>query len=112
VKYFDLELESPKDPAALRREFLAGWTGSLAEWGYTLTSQSDVGATFHRRYRSLWLALPVVLLFPIGLVFLLITSNATITAIVEPDDDSSGSVLMINGRAPRRLRKGFEGMET
>lgn len=113
MKYFDFEHESPtKSPDALRREFLANWTNNLADWGYSITSQSEDAITFHRKYRSWWLAVPIILLFPIGLLALLITSEATITAIIEPDDDSDGSVLMVNGRAPRRLRKEFARLKT
>lgn len=111
MKYFDLEFETTKGTDAVRREFLAEWTGLLADWGYSVTSQSDDAITFHRKYRSVWVILGAIFLFPIGLLFLLITRSATITAVIERDSETERSVLSINGRAPRQLRRDFEGLQ-
>jgi hypothetical protein len=108
VKYFDLEFETPKQQQEVLREALAACTGQLAANGYMLTSQSEVAITYHRKYRHWGVVLLAVLFFPIGLLALLITDDATITATIEPDDDSGGSVLIINGKAPKNVRKGFE----
>ena len=105
MRYFDIESAVELDsPETLRRIFLAEWTSRLSDWDYRLTSQSEVGITYSRTYRSLWLLIPVILLFPFGLLFLLWKSEVTIVVIAEPDD-GGGAVLIISGRAPRALRK-------
>ena len=110
MKRFDLEIETTESIDDLRREFLTSWTGELAACGFSLTSQSDVGVTFSRRYRRWYVIVLAILLFPIGLLFLLVTDEATITAAVEPDDDTGGSVLIVRGKASKEIRDGFERM--
>jgi hypothetical protein len=111
MKYFDLEFKTDKASDTVRRELLQTSTGALAGWGYDLTSQSDVGVTFSRKYRKWWIIVLAVCLFPIGLLFLLVAETATITATIEPDDDSGGSVLIINGTAPKKVVQGFGTLE-
>jgi hypothetical protein len=108
MKYFDLEFESDKPSAEVLRDTVSTWTSKLATEGYTLTSQSEFAVTYHRRYRTWPTILVAILLFPIGLLFLLLTADATITATIEPDDETGGSVLIINGRAPRNVRRALE----
>jgi hypothetical protein len=111
MKYFDLEFSSQKRQDEVRREVLAVWTAQLAANGYSLTSQSDIGVTYSRRYRRWYIILLAVCLFPIGLLFLLATDEATITATVDNDDASGATVLLINGWAPKNVRRGLEGLE-
>jgi hypothetical protein len=108
VKYFDLKFETSKQQQEVLREVLSACTGQLAANGYMLTSQSEVAITYHRKYRHWGVILLAVVFFPIGLLALLITDDATITATIERGDDSGGSVLIINGKAPKNVRKGFE----
>src|SRR4051794_3387966 len=107
VKYFDYEYPTTKSAATVQRELLQSWTGQLGAWGYDLTSQSEVGVTYSRKYRRWWVILLAIITFPIGLLFLLITDTSVITATIEPDDDTGGSVLVINGSAPKKVREGF-----
>jgi hypothetical protein len=111
VKYFDLEFESQKQPADLLRDCLASFTGQLASNGYMLTSQSEVTVTYHRKYRHWGVILLAIVFFPIGLLALLITDDATITATVEPDEDTGGSVLIVTGTGPKNVRDGFETLQ-
>jgi hypothetical protein len=111
VKYFDLEFESHKQPADLLRDCLANFTGQLAANGYILTSQSEVAVTYHRKYRHWGVILLAIVFFPIGLLALLITDDATITATVEPDDSTGGSVLIVTGTSPKNVREGFETLQ-
>jgi hypothetical protein len=111
MKYFDLEFETDMPVLDLIQETVATWTGRLASNGYTLTSRSEFGATYHRKYRPTGSIVLAVLFFPLGLLFLLATNNATITITVEKDDDSGNSILTINGSAPKAVRKGFEQLE-
>lgn len=107
MKHFDYEHTTEKGTDTVRRELLQTLTGQLAGWGYDLTSQSDVGVTYSRKYRRWYIILLAVCLFPIGLLFLLASDTATITATIEPDDETGGSVLIINGTAPKKLCRGF-----
>ena len=112
MKYFDLEFETPKQQQEVLREALAACTGQLAANGYMLTSQSEVAITYHRKYRHWGVILLAVVFFPIGLLALLITDDATITATIEPDDGSGGSVLVINGKAPKNVRRASKSCES
>jgi hypothetical protein len=111
MKYFDLEFESTKEPDEVMRETITSWTGPLAANGYTLTSQSDIAVTYHRKYRHWFVIVLAIFFFPIGLLFLLITDDATITATVERDDETGGTALIINGNGSKNVRKGFEALE-
>lgn len=111
MKYFDLRFETAKKPEDLLREALATCTGQLAENGYALTSQSEVAITYHRKYRHWAIILLAIVFFPIGLLALLITDDATITATIEPNRDTGGSVLIVNGKAPKNVRNGFETLQ-
>lgn len=111
MKYFDLEFESEKQPADLLRDCLASFTGQLANNGYMLTSQSDVAVTYHRKYRHWGVILVAIFFFPIGLLALLITDDATITATVEPNDETGGSALIVTGKGPKNVRRGFEALQ-
>lgn len=110
MKHFDLEFDSAKQPQDLLREALAACTGQLAANGYMLTSQSEVAITYHRKYRHWSVILLAVALFPLGLLALLITDDATITATIEPDDNTGGSILVINGLAPKNVRTAFASL--
>jgi hypothetical protein len=111
VKYFDLEFDSEKQPADLLRDCLITLNGELAANGYMLTSQSDVAVTYHRKYRHWGVILIAIVFFPIGLLALLITDDATITATVEPGSATGGARLSIAGQGPKNVRRGFEEMQ-
>jgi hypothetical protein len=111
MKYFDLEFESDQAPSDLLRDVLSTWTGQLAANGYTLTSQSDLAVTYHQKFRRWYIIALAILLFPIGLLFLLAADDATITATVDRDDETKKSILLINGRGPKNVRKGFEALQ-
>jgi hypothetical protein len=111
MKRFEFEFPSAKPADTVRRELLQAWTGPLAGWGYDLTSQSDVGVTFSRKYRRWYLILLAVCLFPIGLLFLLVSETAVITATIDPDQGNGGSVLAVSGTAPKKVAGAFATLE-
>lgn len=111
AKSFDHEFATPKSAATIQRELIQTWTGQLAKWGYDLTSQSDVGVTYGRTYRPWWVIAIAICLFPIGLLALLVTETSVITATIEPDVETGGSVLIVNGTGPKKVRDGFERLE-
>lgn len=111
MKYFDLEFETDKPPTTVRRELLSVWTGELAGVGYSLSSQSDIGVTYSRKYRRWYIIALAILLFPIGLLFLFAADEATIAATIDQDDDSGHTILIVNGTGPKNVRQGLAEME-
>lgn len=109
MEQFDLQFESEQAPSQVIRECLAAWTSQLAENGYSLRSQSDVGLSYGRRYWRWYIIALAVFLFPIGLVFLLVKDEATITATVA--DRPGGSLLVVTGTAPSNVRAAFTTLE-
>jgi hypothetical protein len=109
MEQFDLEFRAEKSPKEILRECLAVWTGQLADNGYALTSQSDVGVSYSRKYWRWYIIALAVFLFPIGLLFLLVRDEATITATISHENGES--VLVVNGTAPTNVREAFEDLE-
>jgi hypothetical protein len=109
VKDFQYAYVSKNPPPDVLRECLSTWNGELADNGYSLTTQSEIGLTYHKKYRPWWLVFPVVLFFPLGLLALLITSDAHITATITPIDD--GSKLDVSGKGSKYVREAFEELQ-
>lgn len=109
MKEFTQEISTDKQPATLLSECISEWTGQLSGYNYKLTTQSEVGLTFHKRYTPWWLLFLILLLFPLGLLFLLVKSDATITATFTPD--GGGTRLLVTGRAPKEVIRAFSEME-
>jgi hypothetical protein len=88
---------------------LEEWNGPLGDYGYRLTTQSDVGLSYSRTYRAWSVWVLCVALFPLGLLALLLRSEAPITATITAE--AEGTRVFVSGRAPRGLRRAFETME-
>jgi hypothetical protein len=110
LQRFDLHFESEQSPAEVLRDCLSLWTGQLADYGYSLISQSDIGISYRRTYWRWYVILLAALLFPIGLLFLLSRADATITATLEPRP-GGGTKLAINGLAPKNVCNAFEELQ-
>lgn len=110
LQHFDLHFESEQPPTEVLRDCLSLWTGQLADHGYSLISQSDIGISYRRKYWRWYVILLAALLFPIGLLFLLSRVEATITATLEPRSDG-GTKLAINGLAPKNVCTAFEELQ-
>lgn len=91
------------------RDCLSIWTGQLADHGYSLISQSDIGISYSRKYWHWYVIVLAALFFPIGLLFLLSRADATITATLEPRSDG-GTKLAVNGVASKDVCAAFEEM--
>lgn len=103
MKDFNFQHGLDQPPTDVLREVVSDLTEPLAKYGYSLTSQTEMAVTYHRKYRPWWVILLAILTFPIGLLFLLITESATVTATVE--GANGGTRLIVNGSAPKRLRE-------
>jgi hypothetical protein len=87
---------------------LLGWlTPAFAQQNYNLTTQSDQSYTYTRRYHPGGIIFLAVILFPIGLLFLLSEKrSAAITATLAEAD---GSIrVKLRGHAPPKLRRQLE----
>src|SRR4051794_13939005 len=78
---FTHDVRTSKPPRDVLTEALAALTGPLSRHRYLLTTQSESGLTFARKYRPWWVWVLMVVTFPIGLLWLLITETATITVV-------------------------------
>jgi hypothetical protein len=109
VKDFSREIITDKQPATLLSECIAEWSGQLAQHNYVLTTQSEAGLSFHKRYWPTWAIAVAVLLFPFGLVALFAKDDATITATFTPSD--KGTVMLVSGKAPKSVVHAFQAMD-
>lgn len=110
MRDFTYTFETSKNQSTLLRECLAEWNPQLSSHGYQLTTQSEIGLTYLRRFRPWWIVFPVILLFPIGLLFLIYKQEAQITATVSPNE-GSGSSLTVTGTGPKAIAEAFAQME-
>lgn len=109
MEQFTHELESEKPPNAVLTEVLSGLPGPLASAGYRLQTESERALTFARTYRPWFVWVGVVLLFPLGLLFLLYKETATISVVFEPK--GGGTLIRVSGEGEAGVRRAFEGME-
>lgn len=110
MKNFSRELVTTGTPAEVKVECLNTLQGPLADQGYKLTSQSDAALTYNATYRPWYIWVVGFLLFPIGLLgILLIKYEAPLTLTLEPITD--GTRLRVSGKASKNLVEAFEAME-
>jgi hypothetical protein len=109
MRDFTRELTTPKAHSTVLAECLEEWNGPLGDYGYKLVTQSEVGLTYNRTYRPWPVWVVCVLLFPLGLLALLVRSEAPITATITPEDEETR--VFVSGRAPKGLRRAFQGMD-
>ncbi len=109
MKTFSHDIQTTKSPKTVVTEALGALTGPLGKYGYVLTTQSESGLTFARSYRPWWAWVLAVVIFPIGLLFLLSPETATITIVLEPN--KSGTVVRVAGLGEPKVRQAFESMQ-
>ncbi len=61
---------------------------------------------FECKSRPPWTILVAIFAFPVGLVALAIKRNERLVISLEPRSDD-GTVMIVHGNAPRRVRKAF-----
>jgi hypothetical protein len=74
----------------------------MQNWRYRLTSQSSAAVIFAYRYRPAWLILPIVFLFPLGLLFLLYSRTVEISFNFVPA--GTGTEVSVTGQGPPYVR--------
>jgi len=110
MKDFSYRFETSKAPADVLRECLSEWNAQLSGHGYNLATQSEFGLTYLRKYRPWWLVFPCLIFFPIGLLALIYTEEAQITATVS-QDEAGATHLAVIGKAPKDIEEGFANLE-
>jgi hypothetical protein len=88
---------------------LISLTEPLGRYGYVLTTESELGLTFARRYRPWWVWMLAVVIFPFGLLFLFVTDTATVTVVLEPEN--SGTLVRVAGVGEPKVSQAFESMQ-
>ena len=108
MKSFSRDVQTSKPPDTVRAEALTSLTEPLARYGYVLTTESELGLTFARKYGPWWVWVLAVVIFPIGVLLLFVTDTATVTVVLEPEN--SGTLVRVAGRGERKVGQAFESM--
>jgi hypothetical protein len=121
---FTHQWELEKSAEQARRDMGTNLPPRLSRWGYRMITQDDSTMAFERTYAPWYVVVLAVLLFPIGLLFLLrkraigllfllirkrivllfllIRKRASLVFTIEPDGQTSK--MTANGRATPKLR--------
>lgn len=111
METFSYQVESPRSAVEVLAGVLRVWVPRLNHYGYHLTTQSIGGATFQRRYRPWWTIVLAIVLFPLGLLFLL--HKRTIHVTFSFVEKAGKTVVSVAGEGERSLRDWFaEATET
>lgn len=91
----------PWPPGESAPRVLAEMTPVLQAWGYALATQGEAGISFTKSYRPVWLIVPCLLFFPLGLLSLLYRRTVGLSFTLPAH--SPGSDVIVSGVAPARL---------
>jgi hypothetical protein len=101
-------LRLPMEPQEAVAHVSAQAIPLMQNWGYHVAAQSGVGLTFTRTYRPMWLVLPCVFLFPIGLLFLLYTKTVDISFTFVPAE--TGAETSVAGIGPPDVKEHIDAI--
>ncbi|MDX6590612.1 MAG: hypothetical protein QOI84_1886 [Solirubrobacterales bacterium] len=91
---------APQDSAP---HVVASVTPVMQGWGYRIDSQGPAAVVFANSYRPMWLAFPVIFLFPIGLLALLYKKTIEVSFNFVPVADGT-TQMHVSGRGSTSLR--------
>jgi hypothetical protein len=91
---------TPEEAAA---NALRDLTPVMQARNYRLTSQGESTFVFTKRYRPLWLLIPIVVFFPIGLLALIYARTIDLNFKASLSHRESGSSIAFSGRGPGYL---------
>jgi hypothetical protein len=94
--------ELPWPPEESAGQVIALINPRLQRLRYRLTSQSPGALVFSKTYRPVWLAIPCILLFPLGLLSLLYSRSIDIAFSLQPQ--ANGTHVVFSGHGPPGLR--------
>ena len=96
-----LVFELDQDANSAREQLLDNLGSPLAQRGFGPKDFAESYLVFERRYIPWFAIVLAVLLFPIGLLFLLIKNTATL--FIEFDEEAPQTRIKVDGRASRRV---------
>lgn len=83
---------------------IATLTPRLQRFHYRLTSQGPNALVFEKRYRPVWLLLPIIFLFPLGLLALIYSKTVTMAFSLQAQS-SEATQVDFTGQGPPSLRE-------
>jgi hypothetical protein len=104
---FTRRLFVPASLARAREIAADGISPALCTYGYELTAASAAGLVFERHRRFGWAAAAAVVLFPFGLLALLLASGCDQIAVLLDELGPDDTRITVRGVAPHRLREAF-----
>jgi hypothetical protein len=81
----------------------------MQAYGYDLTERTALRVVFERTRTPTWVVVPCVLLFPVGLLALLVRNRERV--VIELAERGDETLLVVHGTAPLAVRKAFAGLE-
>jgi DUF1707 SHOCT-like domain len=106
---FSAPWRAPGDQASAMTELLEHVAPPMHAYGYELVERTPARLVFDRSRTPAWVVFPCVLLFPFGLLTLLIRTHERIT--VELIEREGETVFLASGVAPLSVRKAFAELE-
>ena len=92
----------PGSPQDSKDRVVAIMGPRLEPLGYRRTDQTTGSIVFSKTYRPIWLAIPCILLFPIGLLSLIYSRTIDLAFSLQPE--ATGTKVTYSGHGPPPLR--------
>lgn len=108
---FTERIEVSSEAERTRAHALEKLAPALNAYGYELITQAPEKLVFERSGHPGWTLLVAVAAFPIGLIALAIRRTERIEIALEPSG-GSGTLMVVHGKAPRRVRKAFAQLQS
>ena len=80
-------------------------TPLMQKRNYRVVSQGQGTLVFAKEYRPIWLLIPIIVFFPLGLLSLLYKKTVEITMNVSPYQPGTGSSVAFSGKGPPYLER-------
>jgi hypothetical protein len=106
---FSARWRAPVDRSAGMAGLLEYVVPPMHAYGYELAERTSARVVFDRSRTPGWVVLPCVLLFPFGLLALLVRTHERIS--VELVEREGETVFLVSGVAPLSVRKAFAELE-
>lgn len=95
-----VQLGSPIEDASGR--VLAAVTPTMERFRYRLDSHGPNAIAFEKKYRPMWLLIPIIVFFPLGLLALIYSKTVTMAFSLEAQPGGTTRVTF-SGQGPRSL---------
>ena len=99
--------ELPWERSDAEGRVLAAVTPVLDRSGYRLENQSQGAIVFAKSYRPIWLLIPCILFFPLGLLSLIYSKTVFLNFTLEPQASRTSHVAF-SGHAPQATSRDLD----